>query len=227
MSLSAEQIERLLASEESETVERKSGFNNKEIRGALIAFANDQAGRGRAWLILGQAPNKDIVGLELDEDEMQLKIADIAKNACKPTIPAPSIEIVKKDGKTLAIVEVRASPARPHFDGNAWVRVGSQTRPATGEEILLMRAAQVDRKVALVTRWFNEGKRTVTVWQLPAPGQPMQRSPNVYQAEMVEVTEHWITLNEGGQVRTLPFVEFNVGYDAKNDRPQIRYHGAT
>jgi len=223
--MTQEKVDELLAAEESETLERKRGLDDSEVCQALIAFANDQAGRGRGWLILGQAPDKKIVGLRIGKDKAQLRIANIAKDRCRPAIPV-SIEIAEREGKAVAIVEVRASGARPHFYGNAWVRVGSQTRRATDAEIVLMRAAAADRKVALLVRWFNEGKKDVILWQLPAPGMPLQKSPNVSQAVMVDISEDWVVLDLGGRRLALPFAEFNVGYDHNKDKPQLRYHGA-
>ena len=226
MPFTPEQIDNLLQSDESEIIERKSGFDNRKIRQALIAFANDQADRGRGWLILGQDKNKSIVGLKGDRDKIQRDIADIASTQCHPAIPV-SIEVIDREGKMVSIVEIRRSVARPHFEGDAWVRIGSTTRREKDAEIMLMRAAQTDRKVALVTKWFNAGKRNVKFWTLPAPGSPSNRSPEAHTAELEDVTEDWIVLNEGGKKRSFPFIEFNVGYDPEKDRLVIRYHGAT
>ena len=177
-------------------------------------------------MILGQAPDKRIIGLSMGANEAERNIADIARNDCTPAIPV-SIETYERDGKRLAIVEVRRGFGRPHFDGKSWVRVGSSTRRATEAEIMLMRAAHDDRKVALVTRWFNEGRRDVIVRQLPGPGEAMNRSPVRYQAKMVKVTPNWVVLDAGGKLQTFPFVEFNVGYDDAKAKPEIRYHGGT
>ncbi len=61
--MNAKDIEKLLAAEESETLERKEGFDPKDVGKALTAFANDLYGHGVGWLILGQAADKSIVGL--------------------------------------------------------------------------------------------------------------------------------------------------------------------
>lgn len=213
--MTQEQVKKLLSSEETETIERKAGFDQEEIRKALIAFANDAAGRARAWLIIGQADNRDIVGLKMGSDEAQKKISDIARNQCKPAIPV-SIEISSVEGKLVAIVEVAASPARPHFDGEAWVRIGSTTRRATDAEIILLRGMHENRKVALLNRFMTEGKTTVSLVNV--------KRHDRQRAELLEVTEDWITLGLGNERRALPLAEFNVGYDYGSDRPEIRYY---
>ena len=81
-------IERLLASDESEVIERKESLSDKDgIRDAMIYFANDLAGKGIGWLIIGQSPDKDVKGLKVSNDEAKRIIADIARNSCRPAIP--------------------------------------------------------------------------------------------------------------------------------------------
>jgi hypothetical protein len=219
-----EQIEALLAAEESETLERKQSLDKDGLCKSMIAFANDMYGRGCGWVIVGQAPNKSFVGLQVGDDEAQRIISDLARNACTPAIPV-SVECYQKEGKRLAIIEVRASPARPHFTGKAWVRMGSTTRQATDAEILLLRAVEENRKIAVLKRWLDEGRTTVVLWQMAAPGYDYARSPGVQQAQLLEVNENWVVLNVSGTKRAFPYNEFNVGWEPEANLPQIRYHG--
>jgi predicted HTH transcriptional regulator len=85
--MTSEQIDKLLAAEESETFKRKQGLDKDGLCKSMIAFANDVYGRGSGWLIVGQAPNKNIVGLQIGEDEIQRIIPDLARNNCSPAIP--------------------------------------------------------------------------------------------------------------------------------------------
>ncbi len=182
-------------------------------------------GHGGGWLILGQAPDKSIVGLTRDPDKIQRDIADIGRVQCSPAI-AVSVQIYPKGGKQLALVEVRASPARPHFAGIAWVRMGSTTRRAHDAEIILLRGIAENRKVALLKRWLDEGKREVFLRQLPAPGERLDRSPFLERVELVEVNENWIVVKYGGRLQAYPLNEINWGFDPTNDLPEIRWRGA-
>jgi len=219
-----EQIDELLTAEESETLERKQSLDTEGLCKSMIAFANDMYGRGCGWVIVGQAPDKSIAGLRVGDDEAQRIISDIARNRCTPAIPV-SVECLQKEGKRLAIIEVRASPARPHFSGKAWVRMGSTTRQATDAEIILLRAVQENRKIALLKRWLDEGKTTVVLWQMAAPGYDFARSPGAQQVKLLDVNENWIVLHVGTMKRAFPYDEFNVGWDPEQNLPQIRYHG--
>jgi len=222
--MTPEWADKLLASDESETIERKKGIVAEDIADALCSFANDYAERGVGYLIIGQRDDKHIEGLQEDADRVSQLISNIARNKCKPAIPV-SIEIHEQAGKKLAIVEVRQSPARPHFVGRALVRVGSTTRQATDAEIILLRASGTNPKVAQLRRWLLEGKETVTVAQLPAIGQEMHLSAYRSPAVLEEVTDLWVRISLGGQRRTLQIDEIYLAYDYEINRPEIRYHG--
>ena len=56
------QIDELLAAEESETLERKQSLDKEGICRSIVAFANDMYGHDQGWLICGQAPDKSLVG---------------------------------------------------------------------------------------------------------------------------------------------------------------------
>jgi hypothetical protein len=222
--MTADPVQNLIDAEESETLERKQGLDKEGICKSIIAFANDLYGRGGGHVIVGQAPDKRIVGLLQSDDEIQRMVTDLARNNCFPAIPV-SVECHEKEGKSLAIIEVRTSPARPHFLGRSLVRMGSTTRTATDAEIILMRGMEQDRKLATLKRWLDEGKINVIFWQVPAAGQDFARSPRVEEARLVEVNANWIVLLLGNSTRAFPLSEFSLGYDPQQDRPQIRYHG--
>jgi Putative DNA-binding domain len=218
------QIDELLASEESETLERKQSLDKDGICKSIVAFANDMHGHELGWLICGQAPDKSLVGLRESGDEIQKTITDFARNNCSPAVPV-SVQIFEKDAKRLALVAVPASPARPHFIGKAYVRMGSTCRVATDAEIILMRAAEENPKIGMLKRWLDQGHKKVVFWQLPGEGRDFTHAPRVEMVQLVEVNENWVVLDFAGALRAFPYSEFNVGWDPKENIPQIRYHG--
>jgi hypothetical protein len=223
--MNSERVKQLLAAEESEILERKSSLQRDELAKSMVAFANDMYGHGGGHLIIGQAPDKTLVGLGKSDDEVQRSIVDIARNNCRPVVPI-SVECVEQDGKRIAIVEIPTSPARPHFVGHSWVRMGSTLRTATDAELMLLRSAEKDWKVARLKRYWDDGQRSVIFWQHPGPGVPLTQSPFSEQTRLEEVNENWITLTLAGYPRSIPYAEFNLGYDPKSSLLQIRYHGA-
>jgi hypothetical protein len=224
--MTPEQIEAMLAAEESETLERKESIKlTEKIRDSIVAFANDLYGHERAWLIVGQADDRQIVGLTVSDDEASKILSDIARNSCRPAIPV-SVEFYTKDSKRLAIVEVRRSPARPHFTGKALARMGSTNRQATDPEIILLRAIEENRKIATLKRWLDEGETSILFWQIPSPIEDPLRSRHSREMTLVAVAEDWIVVDVEGTKQSFGYNEFELGYDAQNNRPQIRYHGA-
>lgn len=218
------EIHKLLGLEESETLERKQSLEKEGICKSIVAFANDMYGHEKGWLICGQAPDKTLVGLRESEDEIQRIVSDLARNNCSPAVPV-SVEVFEEDQKRLAIVEIPASPARPHFVGKAFVRMGSTFRAATDAEIILLRAVEESRKVGMLKRWLDQGKTRVIFWQLPGEGREFTHSPRVEAAQIIEVNENWVVLKMGGRPRAFPYCEFNLGWDPGENLPQIRYHG--
>jgi len=102
--ISAEELNRLLSADETDTLERKASLaDNEGIRNSMIAFANDLAGRGGGTIIIGQNPDKTVVGLKVGGDEAQRTISHLARTRCYPAIHL-IIEICEHKAKSLAIV---------------------------------------------------------------------------------------------------------------------------
>jgi hypothetical protein len=223
-SMTSEEVNRLLRSEESDRLERKASLSDPEaIRDTFIQFANDLAGRGGGHVIIGQAPDKTLQGLLVGEDEAQQRLADIARTRCRPAIPV-LIELHSINGIRIAIVDVKVSAARPHFTGNCYVRIGSTKRVATDAEIMALRYTSEDPKIAELQSWLAEGagKRVITTAQMPKD--PMRGSPFTGAMTLLEVRATYIVLQSGNETPvTLPIKELETAWDYRNDRPQISY----
>jgi hypothetical protein len=220
--LTEAQVDGLLNAEESEEIERKSSHSDRDsLRDSILAFANDLVGRARGWIIIGQDRNKNLVGVNVSDDELQQTVSEIARNRCFPAI-AVSIEFHTRHSKRLAFVEVRASVARPHFAGRCLVRIGSTNRQATDAEIISLRFLNTNSKLGRLARWLAEGKSQIAVLQLP---HDQRGSAYESDAQLIEVNEDYIVLKAFGSdvPATLPVSEFEIGYNFKKDRPMISY----
>jgi hypothetical protein len=210
------ELSRLLNAEESDTLERKASLSDPEkIRNAMIAFANDIAGRGGGKIIIGQEDNKTVAGLKVGNDEAQRRISDIARNRCRPSIPV-DIEICEHEGKFLAIVDVKASAARPHCRGDWVVRQGSTNRVATDAEIMVLRSAVSNPKARQLLEWLHAGKTTFLC--APHPTGIHGR----FVAELVQVKETYVVFGGPNQF-TVPLDKLHLGFDPQNNRPIISY----
>jgi hypothetical protein len=153
-----------------------------------------------------------------------LHAKQVKSHISRPAVPV-SVECIEQDGKRIAIVEIPTSPARPHFVGRPWVRMGSTLRTATDAELMLLRSAEKDWKIARLKRYWDDGQRAILFWQYPGPGVALTQSPFSEQTRLLDVNENWVTIILAGYQRSISHAEFNLGYDPNTGLLQIRYYG--
>ena len=129
-------IEKLISQEEGKTLEFKRDLSSpKSLLKSIVSFANTAGGR----LIIGVDDDKKITGVSapLDEEE---RICNLIADSISPHL-VPNIELVSIEGKTLLVIEVFLSGARPHSlnaegaEHGVYVRLGSTNRQADRELI--------------------------------------------------------------------------------------------
>lgn len=131
------ELEALLASHESDRVERKASLSNKSsISKAICAFANDLPDH--------QKPGVVFVGIHDDgrcaedfepTDENLRSLADIRSNGNVVPFPSMTVQCRTLNGCQVAVVIVEPSDAPPvRYKGTVWVRVGPRRAEATPEE---------------------------------------------------------------------------------------------
>lgn len=129
-------IEHLLQQPESKTLEFKRDLSSpRNVLKTLVAFANAAGGR----LVIGVDDARQVVGVvdPLDEEE---RIANLIADGISPRL-VPNVEIVSAGPRTLLVVEVFPSSARPHYlnslgpEQGVYVRLGSSNRQAGPEWI--------------------------------------------------------------------------------------------
>ncbi|MBN2057296.1 MAG: putative DNA binding domain-containing protein [Candidatus Saganbacteria bacterium] len=151
-----EDIIALLDQGEGQSVEfEKSIPSDDDIARELVAFANADGGK----LIYGlDDKNKHLVGVQVTAD-LKEKISKIGKESCSPEIH-PSVEIVEKAGKQIAVISVPEGDDKPfRYDEICYVRDGNVSRPAEENEVK-----------ALTNPWSGKGlnKRQIRAMQLMA-----------------------------------------------------------
>ena len=128
-------IAELLKVEEGKTLEFKRDLSSpRNLLKTLVAFANTAGGR----IIIGVADKtRQPIGIDnpLDEEE---RLCNLIADAISPRL-VPNVEMTTVDGKTLLVVEVFPSNARPHYlrsegpETGVYVRLGSTNRQADRE----------------------------------------------------------------------------------------------
>jgi ATP-dependent DNA helicase RecG len=130
-------MEDLLALPEGKTLEFKRDLSSpKNLLKTLVAFANTAGGRA----IIGvDDQTKQPMGVEFPLDEEE-RLCSLIADSISPRL-VPNIEMVTVQDRTLLIVEVYLSNARPHYlrsegaENGVYVRLGSSNRQADRELI--------------------------------------------------------------------------------------------
>jgi hypothetical protein len=156
--LSEAELLHLFKSSESHWVERKPpGVGRSEIRNTLVAFANSVSEGQHAVLFIGVSDDGKVQGVD-NADKEQKTVTRIAEQECYPPVKCNPTAI-RVAGVELVAVVVGASGNRPHFSGQAYVRVGSETRKASPPQFEELIACRNDK----VRRILREKDTTVTV----------------------------------------------------------------
>jgi hypothetical protein len=127
------EVEQLLLTGESETIELKEMLNKKnweKLAKTAVAFANTKGGT----IIFGVDDNHRVVGC--DTKGMGDWITDILRSHCDPQ-PHIAIRIVIYEGKELVLVEVEQSSSTVHTvkDLGPFIRENSSNRTPTSYEL--------------------------------------------------------------------------------------------
>src|SRR5689334_13011253 len=118
-----ELLQRLNQSED-QWVERKQGFDERDVRKTLVGFANSVPEGRSAILFLGAVNDGNHPGLN-DADDTQKKVEGVATGKSYPrvryTTTVLTVDVNGTAREILAII-VPYSKDRPHFAGVAYIR---------------------------------------------------------------------------------------------------------
>ena len=145
--LTADQLRTLMATPESDRVEKTTSTRNTDKFGeAVCAFANDFPGhRQPGYLLVGVDDNGQASGLVVTDEVLRV-LGDLRSNVNLEPLPAMTVEKYALDGGDVAVVEVRPSDLPPvRYKGRVWIRVGPSRRSANQQEERIL----TERRIAL------------------------------------------------------------------------------
>lgn len=131
------ELEALLASPESDRVERKASLSNKSsISKAICAFANDLPDHNKPGVVFVGIHDDGSCAEDFAPTDQNLRtLADIRSNGNIVPFPSMTVQRHRLDGCEMAVVIVTPSDAPPvRYKGTVWVRVGPRRAEATPEE---------------------------------------------------------------------------------------------
>ncbi len=143
-------IEHLLQQPEGKTLEFKRDLSSpRNVLKTLVAFANAAGG----CLVIGVDDSRQVLGV-VDPLDEEARICSLIADAISPRL-VPNVELASVGERTLLVVEVFPSGARPHFltsqgvEHGVYVRLGASNRQAGPDWI-----AEINRAAA--GRVFDE-----------------------------------------------------------------------
>jgi len=215
-------IARLGNTEDNFTERKPPGVHIRELRAAIVGFANSLPVGRTAILYVGVSKKGEIVGVD-DPDKLQRDIRDQAENHSYPPIYI-SAEAIGPPPKQAIAITVPHSLTRPHFGGLAHVRRGSETIKASEQmfELLVTTRASVAR--------FIQDHRDST-WTVEAVDKRLGGSTRMQEAGFRETAEctiedltpHFVRfkLLSVGSVFTEVMDCLRASWDDERNRPKL------
>lgn len=162
--MTEEEVKRRLSDLEDGWTERKpQNVDRDDVRKTLVAFANSVPEGEEAILFIGVADDGRVVGVD-NPDKTQKAIRQYA-DKCYPAIRHTS-KVVESEGKHVVAVIVQSDHNRPHFTGPAYVRVGSESIPASNSAYEELIASRNSKARALLQAKQNGELVSVSMWPM-------------------------------------------------------------
>jgi hypothetical protein len=208
-----------LKNPEDRFVERKpEGVSSEDIRKTLVAFANSVEDGEAGLLFLGVSDDGKVTGVS-DTDKLQKRIGDLAENHCYPPIKVNS-QVIVEDEKHIVGVIVPSSRNKPHFSGQAYVRVGSESRRASEEMFTALITSRTDQG-RLLLKYREDGIEVVV--QRIAHWNPQNETFRTI-CRIVEVNPYYAEFQQvpAGERFSLEINCLSVRWEASLGQPLVR-----
>jgi hypothetical protein len=143
---------------------------------------------------------------------LQKSISAVIANAWPPIYILP--KTLKKDGAEFVAVIIPGSPLRPHFSGQAYVRVGPETRKASEEqfdELIAQRSSKVRALQKLIGQTIH--------WKQFAPGRDAMGT-------VVACNLFFLTIHGDDYKLCFPVEWITISFDPDNQRHQLFIKGS-
>jgi len=125
-------LQDLIKTGESDTVEFKEKFNERTIESA-VAFANTKGG----IIFIGVSDKNNIKGIKVGKETLNQWTNQISQSTDPRIIP--ELEKIKVDGKTVIAVKIKENPIKPiSKKGRCLKRVDSSNRAMSAQEVAQM-----------------------------------------------------------------------------------------
>jgi len=202
-------------------VERKlEGVSSEDIRKTLVAFANSVREGEEGILFIGVSDVGELKGVS-NTDGLQKTIAKLAENHCYPPISL-TFQVIPHNGKHILAVRVPPSENKPHFSGQAYVRVGSISVGASEAMFTDLITSRTDEG-RLLLQYRDKGIEVV-LNQIDPTNYPygMSRTPP---CAVVKCDPYYAVFQIGkGRIFSLPVKLISIRLDPETGNPLVTEH---
>jgi Putative DNA-binding domain len=206
---------------EDHFVERKTSSDGKDWLKTIVAFANSTPIDSYSVLFIGVRDSGEIEPAGADLDKLQRRLNQQI-GGIQPPIQCIQ-QIVSENGRQALAVIVPYSPRRPHFSGPAFIRRGSESVPATSDELTQMGQSR-DPKVARILA--HKGEHICVMNSLATPHGPYETywtgTPYIH-----DCNESYVTIGNGADPRDrqdFPLAQVDVGTNHQTNQFKITIH---
>lgn len=219
--LTDEELALRIISTEDNYVERKTVGDNRRWIPALVAFANSAPVGFNCVLFIGVRddgtiePNQGV-------ESLQKSFSEKAAEAFPP-IPYSSKVFKRQDRECLAVI-VPGSPDRPHYAGQPYIRVGTESRKADAEQVARL-TAERDPKAREILKRRGQ---SVTVEMLYEPQMALRlgRVASTVISRVRDCNQFWVTFEDGrGLVLSIPLHRVELSFDHIKDQLKLEVSG--
>jgi hypothetical protein len=204
-----------LRNEEDHFIERKTTSDLNDCVKTVVAFANSAPIGMPCVLYVGAYDDGRPEQKTIDFDSIQKSL----NNKLKSVYPrVPYIARVLKDCATqvLAVIVV-GSELRPHFAGPSYIRVGSESKEATIEQLNLL-IAQRSSKFYRIS--IHIGKQATIKTKFIFGNNTFTETQDI--ATIVDCNESWITVQfDETRIDSYPLTSVELSYDNNAKRLQL------
>lgn len=213
----------LFSREEDHFLERKSeGVKPEQLRRTAVAFANSVPDGRVAVLFIGVDDHTGRPKGVSNTDVLQKRVRK-ALGDCYPPI-AHSSEVISVEGQNILAVVFPPSATKPHFAGQSYVRVGSESPVASREQLDELIFSRTDPCRTLL----GLRNQTVTVHAIGYKlGDQRPLSDSHYRerhdCHVTNCTAHTVSLQSitSGRNFTEPLAWVTITHDHERNRPLL------
>jgi predicted HTH transcriptional regulator len=206
---------------EDNFVERKTVSDSRDWLKTAVAFANSVPVGYPAVMFVGVKNDGTVQPAPVNLETLQRSVSEEI-NKAYPSIYHLHGVLRDPSGSPFLAVIIPGSGERPHFSGQAYIRVGSDSKP-TSEVQFQNLIAQRQSKAYEILKWKGQIVSVDIYQSVKHPLIPaIASSPQML---VVDCNPHYVTLGQGpNDNQSFPLRQIEISHDHQRNRLKLEIH---